>query len=461
MKKRWVHGMALLAVSALLLAACGGTGGGTGSAGSTGSTGNTASSGGAGGTGGQPAKPEEKKNEEKITLRVGYFAGAQATVDVTNKVIALFEKKYPNIKIESEYSPFANYFEKLSVQAAGNSMPDVVRQDYAYLAQYVNKDLMFGLDDLVKQGKINLEGVDKKHLEGGMVNGKLYGINIGNNAFVSLYDPEAFAKAGVPLPTDNWTWQQYEQTVLQLKDKLNIYGDMHLGSNVFQIYLRQNGASFFNKDGTALGYDDDKLFTDFYDMVLRLQKAKALSPIAEELEAKAAEDTPFAKGKTVMDNQSWSNNLLVRETLSKKKLQMALVPGSGNGKGMYLKPSQFMSISKSSKQVDAAAQFIDFWMNDIEANKALNATLGFPYIPKVLDAMSPGFDEVQKKTAAYLKTVEKYAAAIDPPAPGNSGEVSKLLEIATGEIYFEKSSTKDAAAKFRKQANEILAKNKK
>jgi multiple sugar transport system substrate-binding protein len=137
------------------------------------------------------------------------------------------------------------------------------------------------------------------------------------------------------------------------------------------------------------------------------------------------------------------------------------LPGSGDGKGMYLKPSQFLSIAKNSKQVDAAAKFIDFWMNDIDANKALNATLGFPYIQKVLDAMAPNFDEVQKKTAAYLKTVEKYAAPISAPEPGNGGEISKLLENATSEIYFEKSSTKEAAAKFRKQANEILAKNKK
>lgn len=400
---------------------------------------------------------------EPVTLRVSSFAGSQTTIDNTNKVISLFEKKYPNIKVEVEFANFDSYFEKMSIQAASNSLPDVIRQDYLYLAQYARKDLLLSLDDMVESKMIDLTDVNKVNLEGGIVDGKLYGINVGNNSLVLIYDPSAFDKAGVPKPTDKWTWDDYEKAVTEINQKAGVKGAAHLATdmdwvNVFQVFLRQYDKKLFKADGTGLGYDDDKLFVDFFSIDQRLENA--LPPIAQELEVKGLEDHVLPTGKAAME-VFWTNNMALMENAANKSLAMAMIPGSGDGKGMYINPSQFLSIPKSTKHPKEAAAFVDFWMNDIEANKLLNAYFGMPYIPKVVEAMMPGFSESQKKTHEFIQVVEKYASPIDEPNPTGGSDVMKSLNNISQEIYFNQISVNDAAVKFRKQAEAILAKNKK
>lgn len=449
MNRKMLWTIVIIMVAAISLAGCGGTTPKTPDAGKT------------------NVKPPENDNnaegkkpddDKQVTLRMTYWAGSQTTTDKTNKVIELFQEKYPNIKIESEFTGWNGYYEKLNVQAAGNSLPDLVRHDYSYIAQFAGKDLLLDLSERIASGQINLKDVDEAYLSGGMIDGKMYGVNIANNALSVIYDPEAFEKAGVPAPTPNWTWEEYEQHMLQIKNNLGIYGDKHQ-ELAFPLYLRQHGASLYNKEGTALGYTDDQLFIDFYEMQLRLQKQGAISTIAEELEAKGIEDTPFGSGKAAMVI-AWSNNLPTYEDVLKKPLTLALPPGSGEGKGMYVKPSQFMTISKSSKHPEEAAKFIDFWINDIEANKVLNGFGGMPVSANIMQAMEPDFDEAQKKMTAYIAEAAKYSSQIDPADPSGAGEVSKLLSNIGQEIFFEKISAQDGAEKFRRQANEILGKNK-
>jgi multiple sugar transport system substrate-binding protein len=49
---------------------------------------------------------------------------------------------------------------------------------------------------------------------------------------------------------------------------------------------------------------------------------------------------------------------------------------------------------------------------------------------------------------------------MDPPNPVGSVEVEKLLKDISEQIIYKKTSIADAAAKFRKDANAVLAKNK-
>lgn len=397
--------------------------------------------------------------DEQVTIRMSYFAGSQATIDLTNQIVELFMKKYPHIIVETEFANYESYFEKLSVQAASNSLPDIIRQDYAFIAQYAEKGLLMPLDEQIASGKIDMTDVHPSNLEGGIVDGGMYGINIGNNAITLIYDPASFEQAGVELPHEHWTWEDYEQAVLTLHAQTGLYGDSHQTISSFGIFLRQHEQHLYNEDGTALGYEDDKLFIDFYEMQMRLQKANAISSVAEEMESKGLEDNVFATKKSAMGT-FFSNNVETIQKMRGRSLAMSMLPGSGEGKGMYVKPSQFLSIAQSSKNPEEAALFIDFWMNDIEANKRMNTYFGFPYAPKVIKAMEPHFTDAQKKIAEYLGTVQKYAAPIDPPDPNRASEVKKLLTNVSQEYFFDRISVQEAAAKFRESANAILAKNK-
>jgi multiple sugar transport system substrate-binding protein len=75
----------------------------------------------------------------------------------------------------------------------------------------------------------------------------------------------------------------------------------------------------------------------------------------------------------------WSNQLVALSAAAGEGRNFLLVPmprPEGGASTNYLKPSMFFSITSQAKNPDAAAMFIDFFTNDIEANKILMAERG-------------------------------------------------------------------------------------
>ncbi|WP_162341693.1 ABC transporter substrate-binding protein [Paenibacillus paridis] len=398
-------------------------------------------------------------NEQIVTLRMTYWAGSQLTIDKNTAVIERFEKAYPSIKVQASYYSGDAYDEQLMVMAAANNLPDVVRIDYANMARYAKKSLLLPLDDYISRQVIDLEGVHPVHNAGAMLNGKQYGLNIGNNALVLFYDKELLNQAGVEPPSRNYTWEQYESDLRAIRDRTGHYGDTHLTQHHFRVWLRANAATFYNEDQNGLGYWDDQLFIDFFNKQLSWQKEGLLTPLSTELETRNLEDGPFPRGQTAFGGFTyWSNQIDIVEKQLGKQVGLAAYPGAGIH-GMYIKPSFFHSIAKSSKHPEEAALFINYYTNDLDAATALNAYFGVPYNPKVIAGLKETFTVTQQNVLDYLSDVERYGSFIDPPDPIAGPEVNQLFKSISNEILFERITPEAGAAKFRTETNAILSRN--
>ena len=197
----------------------------------------------------------------------------------------MFQQKYPHISISYEFAGFQDYWTKMTTQATGQNLPDLMQQDYAYITQWATNNLLVPLDDHTSAGTIKLDGVPKASVDGGRINGKLYAVNLGNNSQTIVLDVEAFEKAGVPLPDSKWTWADFERTANQLHSKLGIYGvgpslaDIQLWKGLYLGY----GQWPFSTDGKTLAYSDDQKMVDYLKMIMRLQEAGAAPPQQEEI----------------------------------------------------------------------------------------------------------------------------------------------------------------------------------
>ncbi|HYH03309.1 MAG TPA: sugar ABC transporter substrate-binding protein, partial [Bacillota bacterium] len=121
----------------------------------------------------------------------------------------------------------------------------------------------------------------------------------------------------------------------------------------------------------------------------------------------------------------------------------------------------FFSVSKTSAHKDEAIKFVNYFLTDIEANKVLLAERGIPIVPAVRTALYNMVDPVNKQVFEYIDLVaDKNASAIDPADPVGAGEVLKLFRNSVQEVLYGTTTSKEAAAKFMKQANMVLAKNK-
>jgi multiple sugar transport system substrate-binding protein len=86
---------------------------------------------GCGGHSGTPA-------DGTVTIRYSWW-GADERAKRINASIALFEKKYPKIKVKTDFPEHVLFREKLRTRAAGGNPPDVFRNAVGFLRKYDRK----------------------------------------------------------------------------------------------------------------------------------------------------------------------------------------------------------------------------------------------------------------------------------------------------------------------------------
>ncbi|WP_058306511.1 ABC transporter substrate-binding protein [Gracilibacillus massiliensis] len=405
----------------------------------------------------------EASDGEQIELRILWW-GSQDRHDRTLEVIDMYMEENPNVTISPEFSGWDGYWEKMATQAAGGNMPDIVQMDYAYLNEYVGRELLVDLNSLVDDGTLDLSDVDDVYIDGGKVDGSLYAVNLGANVHGVAYDPALFEEAGVEVPETEYTYEELNEMGVELSNNLDgAYGiQPFAGVNNLRHYLRQNGVSLFNEDGTALGYDDDQLLVDFLQLTVDMQESGAAAPADVFMDAGSnIEQQPIVNGDTAMFLDIYSNQIVALESAAGRPLELALSPMLEGGEdGHFLKPSQFFSVTSHSEQQAEAAKFISYFTNNIEANEVLNAERGVPIATAVREHLRGLQDPVGVKMFDFVELAQDYSKPIDPPEPEGATEILSMYENEVEHpMYYQQISPEEAAANFREKASEILANN--
>lgn len=376
-----------------------------------------------------PAKP--------VTIRVSWW-GSQARHERTIRALRLFEAGHPGIRIEYEYAVWNDYWTRLTTQAAGNDLPDVMQQDYQYLTEWVGRGLLVPLDDETASGALDLSDAAESSLAGGRVDGKLFGVSLGTNSLCMMLDADAFSRAGLALPADDWTWEDFERIALSLSRRLGIpavSGNI-VHDHVWRSLYLGKGLWAYAPDGRSLGYPpaDDEPFADHLRMARRLVAAGAMIPYGDivALRSKGVEDDRIVTGRSVI-TFLWSNQVVAAWTaagIETRRFALRALPriGPRAGSSNYLKPSQFFSVTRNAASTREAAGLIDWFTNSVEANTLLLAERGVPIAAKVREALKPLLAVPQQRVFEFLDRIQGDVAPIPPPDPvGNTDLINNVF----------------------------------
>jgi multiple sugar transport system substrate-binding protein len=380
----------------------------------------------------------------------------------TVKVSQLFMEKNPGVTIETEPAMWDGYWPKLNTQAAAGSLPDVMQQDYMYIGQYNDRNQLVDMNAYAQRGIIDLSKWSDSGLASGRLGGKLIALSLGTNAWGMGVDPAILQKAGVTINDAQWTWKDFEQIALTIYQKTGVQtmptNEFH---QVFEHVVRQSGKPFFALNGKSLGFSDNPaLLKEVIDIQLRLKAAGALyDPEDAFILGRAMEEEPISKG-TAWNAFYWSNQHIGHINAAKRPLDYYIFPSNSGNKapyGTYLKPSQFISILSASKNQDLAAKFVNFFVNDLEANRILLAERGIPAPSSVRDDLASRVDPNMKYLFDFITKVTPYTTPIDPPDPSAAGEVRDvmrpiLLQCLTGRLSSDAAVTQMVQA-----ANAVLS----
>lgn len=205
--------------------------------------------------------------EAKLTV---YQWDNPQIVASTDKAIARFKERYPNVEVTPLFGTPANGWGEysngfLNELASGNKV-DIFATAIEGFEEIAGKGLLINLDDIVANdpnaaavfGKI-----DENLLKGmrSRVSGELNYFPTEWNNIVVWYNMDMFDEAGLEYPSDEWTWEDFAKTAkaLTVKDdngNVSRFGFALPGGNFgLQPWLLTNNTGYLDSTWTKVQVD--------------------------------------------------------------------------------------------------------------------------------------------------------------------------------------------------------------
>lgn len=352
--------LAGIAAAALIvpLAACGGSGnGGTATA------------------EGIPAKGTDDGTE--ITLWTRSPLERQA-----KNVVEAYNKSHKN-QVKLEIIPNDDMEGKVGGASQTDSLPDILAGDVVRIPYWASEGIF---TDITKQ----IDGLDNKadlqqgHIEAGTVDGAEYTLPFITDVSVMVWNKNLYKEAGLdpeqgPKSIDQFVEQAKKIAALNKDGVAGSYlAGQSGGALVFDLFpsVWADGESVMNKDGSEATLDNDS-------MKGVLDAYKELANTTNGLGAGSKEETgatwtaPFANGKIgVMPYPNTSTTALFdAEKDGGFEVGVAPIPGTKEGKTSTFLGGDAMGISKDSKHVAQAWNFL-YWLMQSDAQKEVFADQG-------------------------------------------------------------------------------------
>jgi len=394
-------------------------------------------------------------------LRFGWW-GNDERAAITNEVIAKFMEAYPEIKVTGEPNGgTSDHFAIIDTQLQSNNAPDLIQlggnyPDYKQylepLNKYLGKQLMIDTPEMFDQTALIPATIDDN----------LYCVSLGTNTPVLAYNKTMIEKAGVALPKDNMTWDEMIAYGRELKAKLpeGVYPFVDNSTNQAN-YL----SYFYQQQGTPLWTNDEggKSYATVESARKWLQlwadmRAEGLIPDADTTATYAEtgpDNSALVAGKAAI-GLIWSNQVAAYQAAMTDTLAATPLPKGGE-KSYTIQMSQYIGINKNSKNLEAAAIFVNYFVTSPEAGKILGTNRGIPCSPVVRKAIAENATPID---AAVYHIYDVVADRTIPQGPNlpNDQEFVNELQLLGQKVAYGKLTVEQGANELQALIEQMIAK---
>ena len=230
-RRRWLAGATLTAGSASLAVACAGPGG---------------------------QSPAPAATVGPATIRFTYWGGDAEEISIQDRVIAAFNQKQPQVKVENggDSAGTGPYHEKLVAQAAAGVWSDVGRIQSVDMPRFAKGSLLQPVDDLVKRDRYSLDDFWPAVLPMTQWQQKRYVLPVIGGPNPMFWSPKLFRQAGLAPATEQdqkgtWTWDTFVEAARRLTkqagDQFQVGGyNAELNWGNLSSYIWSAGGDYYN-----------------------------------------------------------------------------------------------------------------------------------------------------------------------------------------------------------------------
>ena len=363
--------LALASVMTLSLAACGGS---TQTAETKAASGETKAA----------ASGDAAASGEQVELKFSWWGG-DSRHEATEKAVAAFMEKYPNITVTTEYGAWSGWEEKQALNIMGGNAADVMQINWNWIESYSGNGTNFAnLEDY--SDVLDLTQFPAESLELCKADGKLMAVPVALTGRLFYWNKTTFEEVGVAIPTD-------EASLFAAGEAFKAYNEdyypLALGEYDRMIFLVYYLESVYGKpwvENNEIQYTAEEI-AEGMEFINKLEDAHVIPTLAVingDMADSLDKNAKWIDGKYagIFEWDSSASKFEKAVTESTNKPGQEFVIGDfiklGDNNGGFTKISMGLAVSATSKHPKEAAMLINYLLNDAEGVEICSTERGIP-----------------------------------------------------------------------------------
>lgn len=292
----------------------------------------------------------------QITVWHGY-TDVEATA--MTKAVATWNAQNPNRTVTLQFNGGNDgALQKTVAGFAAGNYPDVAYEFGSSAAQLARQPKLVDLTATVKGGAMDWADFYPSERDSSTVGGKVVGIPALVDNLSLVYNAKLFAAAGVPVPTNDWTWEDFRSAAAKLTDaSTHTYGWAYVNDGSedtvwrFLPLLWQAGGDLLTSDNSKPAFDSDAgraALTLLHDMAVTDKSVYLDNGNGNYLNL-------FNSGKIAM---LWTGPWDLSSINSDVDYGVTYLPGDNGDHETISGPDIYMVFDHSAARADAAVAFL-------------------------------------------------------------------------------------------------------
>ncbi|MBG6237097.1 multiple sugar transport system substrate-binding protein [Mycetocola sp. CAN_C7] len=388
--------------------------------------------------------------DSDLKASITYGLWDQNQVAAVEENIEAFNEEYPNIEVNVNVTPFAEYWTKLQTQASSDTLPDVFWMNGPNVGLYASNGQLEPITGAVEADDIDLANYPESLVGLYNVDDVQYGVPKDFDTIGVWTNKALFEQAGVELPDGNWTWDEFQTTAAEISTALEgqgIYGAAGGmdGQTTYYNTILQAGGSVIDGDTSGYASEESQAGIQFWTDLI----ANGGSPTIQQLTDTTA-DQWFTSGKLAMYwGGSWFRSALTDTELAADVTVLPLPAGEEQATVIH-GVSNVVSAASENKQ--AAQAFQTFLASEEAQQQQGDAGAMIPAYTDTQDAFTASMPDANLQV--FLDAVD-YSQPL--PVSNNSAAWNALETELLPQAFAGERPTAEVAAELAEQMDAALA----
>jgi len=384
-------------------------------------------------------------------LRVGIWDGNQA--GGLTKVLADFTKE-TGIKTSVEVTPWNDYWTLLEAATIGGSLPDVFWMHSNEAQKYMSNRVLMDLSGRISRSTtVNMANFPAEIVALYNFNGNQYAIPKDLDTIALCYNKKLFDEAGVPYPTNNWTWDDLKNAARRLTNPAKgQYGMLFTPGETQTGYwnqIYQNGGNVISADKKRSGFDDPRTIAAMEYVVSFVTEGLCPDLTVAESDAMA-----LMQGGVVAMSQfgSWMLSSFKANDYFRQNCDVVMLPTSNSGQRATIYNGLGWSAYANTKLPEEAWKLLEFLAREDTQRKLSETGIAISAYRGAADPFSRGFPEFNVK--AFTDQIQY--AVMRPYSKVTT--IWENMSVQTfNDVWMGKMSVADACRSIAQRMNTALA----